>query len=293
MSLNREMLQVARLSPRALGDAADLVAEFLQSLQNDDGGFAGRSGSSDLYYTSFAVSGLVALQRPLPVESLGRYVASFAAGEELDLVHRCCLARISALLPPDQQLQDRARLLQQVESLRTPDGGYSAVPGAPRGTLYGCFLALGAYQDLNQPMPAAERMLDCIRSLKTADGGYANSSDLPLGLTPTSAAAATLLRQLGAAPDAGLGRWFLERLHREGGFAATPEAPMPDLLSTATALHALAAMEIEFTPFREACLDFVDTLWTARGGFYGTWEDDHLDCEYTYYGLLALGHLSV
>jgi hypothetical protein len=44
---------------------------------------------------------------------------------------------------------------------------------------------------------------------------------------------------------------------------------------------------------KEACLDFVDTLWSSRGGFYGTWEEDVLDCEYTYYGLLALGHLSL
>ena len=42
-----------------------------------------------------------------------------------------------------------------------------------------------------------------------------------------------------------------------------------------------------------ALLDFIDTLWTNRGGFYGNWTDDVLDCEYTYYGLLALGHLSL
>jgi hypothetical protein len=44
---------------------------------------------------------------------------------------------------------------------------------------------------------------------------------------------------------------------------------------------------------REPCLDFVDSLWTNRGGFYGTWADDAADCEYTYYALLALGHLSL
>jgi hypothetical protein len=65
------------------------------------------------------------------------------------------------------------------------------------------------------------------------------------------------------------------------------------MLSTATALHALASLHADIEPIRERCLDFIDTLWTARGGFYGTWEDEHLDCEYTYYGLLALGHLSV
>ena len=44
---------------------------------------------------------------------------------------------------------------------------------------------------------------------------------------------------------------------------------------------------------REPCLDFVDSLWTNRGGFFGTWADDAVDCEYTYYALLALGHLSL
>jgi hypothetical protein len=69
-------------------------------------------------------------------------------------------------------------------------------------------------------------------------------------------------------------------------------APLPDLLSTATALHALAAMHVDFSAAKEPCLDFIDTLWSSKGGFYGTWEDDVLDCEYTFYALLALGHLS-
>ena len=44
---------------------------------------------------------------------------------------------------------------------------------------------------------------------------------------------------------------------------------------------------------KEPCLDFVDSLWTNQGAFYGNWTDDMLDVEYTYYGLLALGHLSL
>jgi hypothetical protein len=68
---------------------------------------------------------------------------------------------------------------------------------------------------------------------------------------------------------------------------------MPDLLSTATALHALAGLEAPIARVRESCLDFVDSLWTNEGGFHGHWADEHLDCEYTFYGLLALGHLSL
>jgi hypothetical protein len=108
-----------------------------------------------------------------------------------------------------------------------------------------------------------------------------------------TAAAVMLLRALGGAPDPHLGVWLLDRCQSNGGFLAGPAAPIPDLLSTATGLHALAALDVPIAGLREACLDFVDSLWTNRGGFYGSWVDDDIDCEYTYYGLLALGHLRV
>jgi hypothetical protein len=129
--------------------------------------------------------------------------------------------------------------------------------------------------------------------LRAEDGGYANQLDLPFGLTPATAAAVTLLRQLGEPLPGDVGEWLLSRHHDGGGFFATPMAPLPDLLSTATALHALECLKTPLDPIRDACLDFIDTLWTNRGGFHGNWTDDDLDCEYTYYGLLALGHLSV
>jgi hypothetical protein len=93
--------------------------------------------------------------------------------------------------------------------------------------------------------------------------------------------------------NSSVGDWLLARAHPDGGFRAGPGTPMPDLLSTATALHALAALEISTEAVKERSLDFLDTLWTNEGGFYGHWGDTILDCEYTYYGLLALGHLSL
>jgi len=86
--------------------------------------------------------------------------------------------------------------------------------------------------------------------------------------------------------------WLLDRCHPDGGFAATPDSPMPDLLSTATALHALAGVGVDLEPIREQCLDFIDSLWCSEGAFQGHWADTELDTEYVFYGLLALGHLS-
>ena len=140
-------------------------------------------------------------------------------------------------------------------------------------------------------------MVELIRSLKrleTPDGAWSNAPGLPTGALNATAGAVTLIQHLGFPINSAVGDWILAQQHREGGFVAVPRAPMPDLLSTATALHALACMERRLTSeMHGRCLDFIDTLWSAEGGFHGNWADDSLDAEYTFYGLLALGHLSL
>ena len=100
------------------------------------------------------------------------------------------------------------------------------------------------------------------------------------------------LRHLDLPRPEGVGDWLLSQVSPAGGFLAMPQAPLPDLLSTATALHALASLEVPIDALRERSLDFLDSLWTGKA-FVGTWEDDEADCEYVFYALLALGHLSV
>jgi prenyltransferase beta subunit len=277
-----------------LGDATDLVANFLRSQMNDDGGFKNRAGVSDIYYTVFGLEGLLALRADLPHTQVANYLQTLGPVDSLDLVHVCSLARCWANLSPDlRQRAPRQEMAARIESFRSGDGGYNTIAGSELGTVYGCFLASAGYGDAGVKMPTPLAMLDCIRPLQTSDGGYANQADVPIGLTPTTAAAITLMRHLGQPTDPSLADWLLKCCRPEGGFFATPMAPMPDLLSTATALHALSGMQADFEAVKEPCLDFVDSLWTNRGAFFGNWEETDIDCEYTYYGLLALGHLSL
>jgi prenyltransferase beta subunit len=287
------MLQVARLSPKQLGDSSKLVENFLRSQLRSDGAFANRSGDADLYYTVFGLEGLIALGAEAPAQSVSTYLRSFGKGDGLDLVHLSCLIRCWSNLSRTSIPLDADALQARIESFRSQDGGYNTVPDEPEGTAYGCFMAAAAYQDLRREMPDPAGLGRCLQSLKSDDGGYSNQAGLPMGLTPTTAAAATLLRRLGESESPGLSAWLLSRCHPEGGFFAAPAAPIPDLLSTATALHALSGLHAPLDQVREPCLDFIDSLWTSAGGFYGNWTDDALDCEYTYYGLLALGHLSL
>jgi hypothetical protein len=314
MSLRLEMLQVARLANRVLGDSTTLVRDFFLRQQADDGGFIDRNGRSDLYYTVFGLEGLIALNIPAletPVSTktvensasrAREYIFSFTDLGKLDFVHLCCLARAWAavinLAPMQSTLPVRDELLQRIASSRSVDGGFNPVAGSSSGTAYGAFLGLGAYQDLQVQIPEPEKLSCSLKSLEAAEGGWINerpnqSASNLKGATNATAAAIAILRNLRAQIPAGTGEWLLRQAHPQGGFLAVPNAPIPDLLSTATALHSLTALQVPFKSIQESCLDFVDSLWTNEGAFHGHWGDDHVDCEYTYYGLLALGHLSL
>ena len=295
MSLRLEMLQVARLAPKLLGESTPLVQGFLAAQCRPDGGFAGRSGASDLYYTVFGLDGLMALRTEPLGDRTAPYLRGFGHGEGLDLVHLCCLARCWAAVGGPVEAELSRGILERLERCRTPDGGYAQEPGAAHGTVYGSFLALGAYQDLQRGLRQADRLSEVLARLATGDGAWTNHypAHRQGGSTLATAAAVTLQRHLGLPTEAATVAWLLARHHPQGGFRATPDAPMPDLLSTATALHALAGLETSLEAIREPCLDFLDSLWDNAGGFHGHWADDTLDCEYTFYGLLALGHLSL
>jgi prenyltransferase beta subunit len=280
------MLQVARLAPSVLSEAAEGVAEFLLAQFNDDGGARDRSGRSDLYYTVFALEGLAALRKDPPRAKLEAWLAGFGDGAELDLVHRACLARCRAGSRPDPALARRLR------EFRADDGGFAPERGAARGTLYDTFLALGALQDIGEPDPDPAGVVRIVKGLALEDGSFANEPGIDAGTTPTTAAALTVLRHLGEPPPQRSLDWLLARAHAKGGFAAGIEAPVPDLLSTATALHALAGAHVPLGGLKEPTLDFIDSLWTGRA-FCGSWLDDETDAEYAYYALLALGHLSL
>jgi prenyltransferase beta subunit len=319
VSLGLDMLRAAQRARGPLHGDAGRVAAYLRGRLRPGGGFPDRSGATDLYYTVFGLQSLVALgpaagrshgARPAagrshkarPAAEAGggaapstvRYLRSFGVGARLDLVHLACLARCRSLAaPPGPAAATRKAILKRIETFRSADGGYHPSRGSPAGSAYACYLALGAWQDLGASPPDPEGLLGCLRELRTADGGYANERGIPFGVTPPTAAAACLLHELGRPVERATADWLLARGLPDGGFQAMPGAAAADLLSTATALHALALAGVGLDEKgRARCRDFVMGLLTEAGGFRGSAADAHADCEYTFYGLLALGHLA-
>ncbi|MEM9399682.1 MAG: prenyltransferase/squalene oxidase repeat-containing protein [Verrucomicrobiota bacterium] len=304
-SIRLETLQVARRAPLVLEDSVEEVRSFLvtqQKLIDGKLAFCDRDGEPDLYYTVFGLDAMAALDQKVNPESLALYLKDFKNGDSLDLVHLCCLIRLWGALSFDYgyEVDDNLlhTLLLNLEQHRAEDGGYHARKGSKRSTVYHSFLASGAYAEFSRVTPKVEELVQSIFELKTSDGAWANEAGVQEGSTPATAAAVTLCRKLGMPFGAKVAEWLTQRLHEQGGFAASRLAPMPDLLSTAVTLHALSELELGDTLYQkitEPCLNYIDSLWVNNDGhaaFYGHWADDALDCEYTYYALLALGHLS-
>ena len=295
MSFRLQLLQVARLAPRLLGDSTELVREFFRRQLSPGGAGLDRAGKPDLYYTIFALAGLQALDAEVPRDKVETFLLSHGDGAKLDFIHLSALARCWAVVGRERMPRGLGKsLLERIEAFRKPDGGYEGDAKLAHGTSYGAFVALGAYEDLGKIPPRSLKLIQSLKRLETPDGAWSNVPGAGIGTTNATAGVVTLVRHLGFSVNQRAGDWLLAQAHPQGGFLAVPGAPMPDLLSTATTLHSLAAMDRRLpAEVHERCLDFLDSLWDARGGFHGHWADDHLDAEYTFYALLALGHLSL
>ena len=134
MSLRLEMLQVARVAPKALGESVKLVEAFFRRQFAADGGGVDRDGRSDLYYTIFSLAGLQALQAEAPVEKVEVFLRGFGDGVGLDFVHLGALARCWAAIGLEK-MPDRLAdaLLARMERHRSHDGGYDSDAGSAQG----------------------------------------------------------------------------------------------------------------------------------------------------------------
>ncbi len=291
MTIRLEMIQTAKFGAASLNPTiANQIINFVSSLHNPDGGYRGRSTASDLYYTVFAMKILLSFNAELPVDKIEAYLNSISAGQPLDLVHLSCLARCWANLPDKKpSFEKRASIIEQIKSCWIGPTGFANRPGEKKSSIYSTFMALSAYQDLEEAMPDQEAIIDWLFSNEAAEEGFAFKTDAN-GLTPITSGAVILLKHLSVAVPDETRQWLLNRHNPDGGFYAASLLPLPDLLSTATALHALKALNVSLDEIREPCLNFVNSLW-RKHGFCGMTVDETVDCEYTFYGLLALGNL--
>ncbi|MEM8866016.1 MAG: prenyltransferase/squalene oxidase repeat-containing protein [Planctomycetota bacterium] len=279
------------------------AAPFLAA-QQDDGGFAGRDGISDLYYTGFAVRALALLDRL--DEPLATRVAAFLQtrlATHAHVVDLFSLVFASQLVEmatgvnamANQPLDWRDRLAAMIESLRRDDGGYAKSPEGAASSTYYSFLSVLTLQLIERPIDQPERLAEFILSQRRDDGGFVEIRPMRRsGVNPTAAAIGVLrvVDPTGVDPIADDVIDFLcEQQTDEGGLRANTQIPIADLLSTFTGLLTLADLDAAAEVDLPAVRQFVSSVEQPDGGFIAAAWDEVVDVEYSFYGLASLGLL--
>ena len=282
-----------------------LHRQFFSSCQNEDGGFAGREGPSDLYYTAFALRGLVLLG-----ELEQNVIERAAAYLRRQMNERVSLIDLISLLFAARQLEVSAgieffdqtqtewstTLADTFETLRRADGGYAKSAEGHASSTYQTFLIALSYQLIDRTLPDAERACEFVLGQQREDGGFVEIGVMRRsGTNPTAAAIGTLTvlgeHFLTDQLRKSVAQFLLASVAEEGGFRANTQIPIADLLSTFTALQTLKDVGAWDAVDRRRTLEFVCSLQGEEGGFYAAAWDEQVDVEYSFYGVASLGLL--
>lgn len=278
-------------------------ADFLAAAQNADGGFAGREGPSDLYYTAFALRGLALTGRldedisSRAARFLGDNVArTLPTVDFLSLVLSAVLLEaVTGIDVYAQAGRDRKQtLLENTSRFRRSDGGYAKTERSGSSSTYHTFLVAACLELAGEEVAQRERLTEMARSRQRPDGGFVEIDGLDHSGTNPTAAAVGLLRLLDALDETARSqssRFLAGMQNDEGGLRANTRIAPADLLSTFAGLTALADLESPEAIDVAAARRYVESLQLGEGGFRaGAW-DDRADLEYTFYGLGALALL--
>jgi geranylgeranyl transferase type-2 subunit beta len=276
-------------------------AKYLLAAQRDDGGFAGREGSSDLYYTGFALRGLAILGElhGEPAQRAAAFLRSRLRGQEtiidfLSLIYGAKLLEMAAgvdvFSASDSHWQ--SAVAEALFKLRRPDGGFAKGAEGTASSTYHTFLVLLCLQLIEQPVPEPEKIVAFLRSQQAAEGGFLEiRAQKRAGTNPTAAAIASLRLLDSVDENTRLDTidFLLDLQTDEGGLRANTRIPIADLLSTFTGLLTLQDLGGSGELDSRAVGRFVRSLEREDGGFAGAaWDPAH-DVEYTFYGLGCLG----
>ncbi len=264
------------------------ILDFTLKHLMPDGGFKGRAGQSDIYYTFFGVQLLSILSDGIS-EHIFEYIDSVKELETYDLIHLTCFLRTENLLNRLKKFPDKTRQYHLLEKFRTDTGGFCIAKNTQSSSVYASFLAYLTCLECDiQFSHDPKEIIECIKKFRAEDGSYAEIAEMETGTLTVTCAAVILLYDITGHTDETAVAWIINRQAETGGFYASENAFLPDLVSSASAVFCLNRIN-QKQLVNENILDFVESLMQANGGFSGNSQDFTPDVEYTFYGFLTIG----
>lgn len=277
---------------------------FILSCQQNDGGFGGREGDSDLYYTSFAVRslGMLGGMDADEAKSIGQYLAKFDWRNlgVIDLMNWLYTALAVQVFGGGDLLEGEEpdwpeRIAEKLERVRTDDGGYAKSEEGAAGSTYHSFLVTLTYELLGMASPRPNKLIQFIYDRQRDDGGFVEIAPMKNSGTNPTAAAVGLMSIVGGLDKElceDIRDFLKETWSAEGGFQANKRIAFTDGLSTFTGLLTVQDLNITNLASETMIERFIThELEFPTGGFRGAAWDDQADVEYSFYGLGCLSLL--
>ena len=285
-TLSLKMLNALQQGCKRLGDDAQKrIISFVSSQMTENGAFMDKNGNDDLYYTSFGLMLAYVLQLKINTKRTEQWLDKHN-GKLSDLVNYAAYTRsrmLCKLLKTGKLNFALSRLFKTKQTL--PD--FTDYPHGDKFSPYSQFLLLSLKEDLGIETENYKEILTSLSSYRVENGGFSNVKESKTASTNATVAALAVNGQLRGYRVNDDVDYLYSLQDDSGGFYANNSAPIPDLLSTATALFMLKCYGV--TPRIDAN-EFVEAHWVSNaGGFCATLIDEACDVEYTFYGLLALG----
>jgi geranylgeranyl transferase type-2 subunit beta len=281
-------------------EVRDQHASWLIAQQRDDGGFAGREGESDPYYTAFALRALWILDAL--DQSIGDRAAAFLRSRQtakesiIDMISlifgaAICELAVGSIVIGDDDIVWRQNIADLLGTLRTEDGGFAKTPEGRAGSTYQTFLSLLCHELIEIDPADPQKLIEFVASQAHPEGGYLEiRAAKRAGVNPTAAAIGTLktLGQLKREEHANTIEFLSEMQSDEGGLSANTRIPFADLLSTCTGLITLTDLDAVGEVDVRAAERYAMSMQSPDGGFVGFALDQTADVEYSFYGVATL-----
>ncbi len=282
---------------------------FFLSQQQPDGGFAGRQGGSDPYYTAFALRAIALLGEPDSKfsERVASYLLeqtkrSVGVIDTISLIFAASLLETWSGIPVFLTFSEDwiSATLKSFGRLKRPDGGYAKTDEGHASSTYQTFLIALAHELLEKPLPDPRTASEFILRQQRDEGGFVEIGAMRRSGTNPTAAAIGVLRVL--EPQVGqellspaikesVARFLAGIVSDEGGYRANTQIPFADLLSTYTALQTLCDLGYWSRVDSQAVERWIESLQDPAGGFRAAAWDEETDVEYSFYGIASQGLL--
>ena len=284
-TISIKMLYALQQGKNRLGDEAQLkIASFLKSQMTEDGAFMDKNGNSDLYYTVFGLMLAYVFNLNINTKQCEQWLNK--QNDKLsDLVYYSAYIRSRMLCKLFKSGKLKFALAHFFKTKQTLPN-FTVYPHDDKFSPYSQFLALALREDSGITTANHQEIQTNLSEYCVETGGYCNIRGGKTATTNATVAALAVKGQLSGYQINNDVDYLRFSQDESGGFFANRSAPVPDLLSTATALFMLKCHGV--SP-RINPDNFIDAHWLPSGGFCATLLDEACDVEYTFYGLLALG----